>query len=169
MNQPGISEEVIESAYQRLRDDAEKGGYLLNPDTEFVKNLVRGLLKNGQRYGSGSRYRVSLRLPRYRCRRIWCVLLRPVRERGDCIWKAETCPGPGTPPAACPAWSAPGNPDRSNGRTPGIPAAGLAVQGMWLSLRPRPAPGNLPDLQSNQRAVRAVHLNFLFLFFCSVM
>ena len=34
-----------------IKTDAEKNGYNLNPDEEFAKNLVRGLLKNEQRYG----------------------------------------------------------------------------------------------------------------------
>ncbi|MDD1684646.1 MAG: ferredoxin:glutaredoxin reductase [Methanoregula sp.] len=51
MNTPGISEEDIERAYKALKKDAIDGGYRLNPDAEFAKNLVRGLLKNEQRYG----------------------------------------------------------------------------------------------------------------------
>jgi len=51
MNVPAVSENSVESAYLALRADAEKNGYQLNPDAEFTKNLVRGLLKNEQRYG----------------------------------------------------------------------------------------------------------------------
>jgi ferredoxin-thioredoxin reductase catalytic chain len=51
MTLPGISETSIEVAYRAIRTDAEKGGYRINPDEEFAKNLVRGLLKNEQRYG----------------------------------------------------------------------------------------------------------------------
>lgn len=51
MNLPGITESAIDAAYQKLKADAEKGGYRLNPDVEFTKNLIRGLLKNEQRYG----------------------------------------------------------------------------------------------------------------------
>jgi len=51
MNVPAVSENSVESAYLALRADAEKNGYRLNPDVEFTKNLVRGLLKNEQRYG----------------------------------------------------------------------------------------------------------------------
>jgi ferredoxin-thioredoxin reductase catalytic subunit len=51
MNVPEITEMAIDAAYRTLRADAEKNGYRLNPDEEFVKNLVRGLLKNEQRYG----------------------------------------------------------------------------------------------------------------------
>ena len=32
-----ISEEAVESAYQRLTVEAESGGYHLNPDVEFTK------------------------------------------------------------------------------------------------------------------------------------
>jgi ferredoxin-thioredoxin reductase catalytic subunit len=51
MNVPEITEMAIDAAYRTLKADAEKNGYRLNPDEDFVKNLVRGLLKNEQRYG----------------------------------------------------------------------------------------------------------------------
>jgi ferredoxin-thioredoxin reductase catalytic subunit/rubredoxin len=45
-----ISEEV-EKLYSRLDKDAKQGGYNLNPDADFVKGLVKGLLINERRYG----------------------------------------------------------------------------------------------------------------------
>ena len=51
MNVPAITEDSVDVTYLTLRNDAEKNGYRLNPDIEFTKNLVRGLLKNEQRYG----------------------------------------------------------------------------------------------------------------------
>jgi len=51
MNVPGTSEGDVDRTYRTLNKDATDGGYHLNPDAEFVKNLVRGLLKNEQRYG----------------------------------------------------------------------------------------------------------------------
>lgn len=50
MTMPLITEAEIDAAYEAYKTDAEKNGYRLNPDEDFVKNLVRGLLKNGQRY-----------------------------------------------------------------------------------------------------------------------
>jgi len=41
----------IERTYATLKREAESGGYFLNPDIEFTKNLVAGLLKNESRYG----------------------------------------------------------------------------------------------------------------------
>lgn len=41
----------VETAYQRLNKEAEEGGYHLNPDVEFTKDLVQGLLVNERRYG----------------------------------------------------------------------------------------------------------------------
>lgn len=41
----------IDSVYLSLKNEAEGGGYRLNPDAEFVKNLIRGLLNNEHRYG----------------------------------------------------------------------------------------------------------------------
>lgn len=51
MNFAGINEQDVDRAYEALKKDATDGGYRINPDTEFVKNLVRGLLRNEQRYG----------------------------------------------------------------------------------------------------------------------
>jgi ferredoxin-thioredoxin reductase catalytic subunit/rubredoxin len=45
------TEEQIEKLYRRLKTDAEKGGYNLNADVEFTKDLARGLLVNEERYG----------------------------------------------------------------------------------------------------------------------
>lgn len=46
-----VDEQEIDRTYLVLKKEAEGGGYFLNPDVEFTKNLVRGLLKNEQRYG----------------------------------------------------------------------------------------------------------------------
>jgi ferredoxin-thioredoxin reductase catalytic subunit len=51
MNAVVTSEADVDRAYDTLKKDASDGGYRLNPDTEFVKNLIRGLLKNEGRYG----------------------------------------------------------------------------------------------------------------------
>ncbi|MDD1719696.1 MAG: ferredoxin:glutaredoxin reductase [Methanoregulaceae archaeon] len=41
----------IDALYRKLFDEAEEGGYHLNPDVAFTKGLVRGLNTNGLRYG----------------------------------------------------------------------------------------------------------------------
>ncbi len=46
-----VSEKDVELKYQILGREVEEGGYHLNPDTEFTKKLVRGLLVNEARYG----------------------------------------------------------------------------------------------------------------------
>jgi ferredoxin-thioredoxin reductase catalytic subunit len=46
-----ITPEEVDAAYQNLNRDAEEGGYFLNPDAEFTKALISGLLMNEQRYG----------------------------------------------------------------------------------------------------------------------
>jgi ferredoxin-thioredoxin reductase catalytic subunit len=51
MSSAGIEEKEIDRIYTIIKKDAESGGYFLNPDVDFSKNLVRGLLKNEQRYG----------------------------------------------------------------------------------------------------------------------
>jgi ferredoxin-thioredoxin reductase catalytic chain len=37
--------------YERLKAEAEAAGYFLNPDVEFVLDLMEGLLTNEERYG----------------------------------------------------------------------------------------------------------------------
>jgi len=46
-----VNAEEIEKLYARLKADAEKSGYRLNPDGEFTKDLVRSLIVNEKRYG----------------------------------------------------------------------------------------------------------------------
>jgi ferredoxin-thioredoxin reductase catalytic chain len=49
VEEPSI--EGIEKLCSRLDREARQGGYNLNPDVEFVKGLVRGLIINEKRYG----------------------------------------------------------------------------------------------------------------------
>ena len=46
-----VSQQEVDTLYERLNKDAEAYGYHLNPDTEFTKELVRGILLNNIRYG----------------------------------------------------------------------------------------------------------------------
>ena len=46
-----VSDDAIIRRMEKLDKDAEEGGYHLNPDKEFVKNLTKGLLINEKRYG----------------------------------------------------------------------------------------------------------------------
>jgi len=46
-----VKKEDVEKLYKRLFQDSESAGYHLNPDVEFTKDLVRGLLINEKRYG----------------------------------------------------------------------------------------------------------------------
>ena len=41
----------IDDLYERLKAEAEAGGYHLNPEVAFTKDLVKGLLVNQKRYG----------------------------------------------------------------------------------------------------------------------
>ena len=62
--------------HQKLKREGEAAGYYLNPDVEFVLDLMEGLLINEERYGyqacpcrlaDGTREQ-DLRLPRGPCR-----------------------------------------------------------------------------------------------------
>ncbi len=46
-----ISAEDVDKTYEKLKKEAEDKGYFLNPDVEFTKELVKGLLQNDKRYG----------------------------------------------------------------------------------------------------------------------
>lgn len=46
-----IPRERIDALYERLKREAESGGYHLNPDEEFTKELIEGLITNDERYG----------------------------------------------------------------------------------------------------------------------
>ena len=46
-----VSQKDIDSLFARLDAEAEEGGYHLNPDTEFTKELALGLIVNERRYG----------------------------------------------------------------------------------------------------------------------
>ena len=50
-DKPTISADEVKAFYDRLKREAEAGGYHLNPDAEFAMELARGLLTNEQRYG----------------------------------------------------------------------------------------------------------------------
>jgi len=50
MTEQRVSDEV-EKLRLQLDRDAEASGYHLNPDAEFVRDLVRGLITNERRYG----------------------------------------------------------------------------------------------------------------------
>ena len=46
-----ISPQEVDALHERLDREAEGSGYHLNPDQEFTRELVEGLLTNEQRYG----------------------------------------------------------------------------------------------------------------------
>jgi len=46
-----VTESEINALYEKIKRDAESGGYKLNPDMSFTLPLIRGLLVNMKRYG----------------------------------------------------------------------------------------------------------------------
>lgn len=46
-----VTPEQVNQLYQRLKTEAEASGYYFNPDAEFARSLVEGLLVNEERYG----------------------------------------------------------------------------------------------------------------------
>ena len=51
MTETMITKEIIQKTHQQLLQDAKQTGYHLNPDTDFVQDLIHGLLTNEKRYG----------------------------------------------------------------------------------------------------------------------
>jgi ferredoxin-thioredoxin reductase catalytic subunit/rubredoxin len=51
MNNMQINNSEIDKLYNQLQKDALSSGYHLNPDNDFTKDLVQGLLINEKRYG----------------------------------------------------------------------------------------------------------------------
>ena len=41
----------IEALYSLLQKETKQAGYNLNPDVQFTKDLIKGILINRQRYG----------------------------------------------------------------------------------------------------------------------
>ena len=48
---PEVTRQEIDALYTRLKKEAEDFGYHVNPDGEFTKELMQGLLVNEKRYG----------------------------------------------------------------------------------------------------------------------
>ena len=46
-----VSQEDVEKLYKKLNKEAESAGYHLNPDIDFTRDLVNGLIVNENRYG----------------------------------------------------------------------------------------------------------------------
>lgn len=46
-----MNDDAVDRFYDRLKKDAEASGYRLNPDVAFVKEIIRGLLTNEERFG----------------------------------------------------------------------------------------------------------------------
>ena len=45
-----VTNEEIDTLFEKLNQEAEEGGYHLNPDVNFTKGLIKGLLINEKRY-----------------------------------------------------------------------------------------------------------------------
>jgi len=49
-----ISAGQIAAALASMQKEAAAGGYHLNPDVDFTRDLIKGILVNQKRYGYGS-------------------------------------------------------------------------------------------------------------------
>ena len=46
-----VTRKEVESLFTRLDQEAESGGYHLNPNREFTLGLIEGMMVNERRYG----------------------------------------------------------------------------------------------------------------------
>ncbi len=46
-----VTQNEIDVLYEKLKKEAELSGYFFNPDLEYAKELVKGLIVNEKRYG----------------------------------------------------------------------------------------------------------------------
>lgn len=53
-NDIDISDEELDLFYENVKNDVEAHGYHLNPNVEFTKELLEGILINEKRYGYGA-------------------------------------------------------------------------------------------------------------------
>ncbi len=51
MTNAEVTQAEIDKLYEKLYREAEAGGYHINPDAGFAKELVKGLITNERRYG----------------------------------------------------------------------------------------------------------------------
>jgi len=51
MTEAEVTQSEVDRLYGRLNREAETAGYHLNPDVDFTKGLVKGLIINERRYG----------------------------------------------------------------------------------------------------------------------
>lgn len=51
IDRPAVEPGEVDELHRRLHREAEAGGYHLNPDVKFTRELVCGLLENQGRYG----------------------------------------------------------------------------------------------------------------------
>jgi ferredoxin-thioredoxin reductase catalytic subunit len=54
MKEIEITESEVDDRYLILKEEADAVGYLLHPDPEFAKELIRGIIVNEKRYGYGA-------------------------------------------------------------------------------------------------------------------
>jgi len=51
MSEATVNQEEVEAAYKKIKREVESVGYYLNPDENFTKQIIAGLLTNEKRYG----------------------------------------------------------------------------------------------------------------------
>ncbi|MDO8568963.1 MAG: ferredoxin-thioredoxin reductase catalytic domain-containing protein [Dehalococcoidales bacterium] len=51
MSEQPITQAEVDALYDRLNREAEAGGYHLNPDVQFTRELIKGIIANQRRYG----------------------------------------------------------------------------------------------------------------------
>ena len=165
-NDTSIPNEKIDALYGQLDREAESSGYHLNPDREFTRELVEGLLVNELRYGywacpcrlaSGNKEKdLDIVCP--------CDYRDPdLLDWGTCyccLYVSEEIVREEQEPQPIPERRPPKG-QRPQDKTTGCAWSGnacLALPSLRLSVCPRAATCRLPHLQSQTGPIRAVHV-----------
>ena len=168
-----IPKEEIDALYERLDREAEASGYHLNPDEEFTRELVEGLLVNERRYdywacpcrlATGDKQKdLDIVCPcDYRDPDLlnWgscycCLYVSEEIVHGE--QEPQPIPERRPPEGQRPQDKTTGSQPEETGRARSGNAY-LALPSLWLPVRPRAAAGSLPHLQSQTGSIRAVHV-----------
>ena len=156
---------------EKLHREAEAGGYHLNPDREFTRELVRSLLTNQERYGY---WACPCRLAAGDKADDLDIICpcdyrdADLNEFGSCFCalyvsqeivegKKQAASIPERRPPASERRAAKAEAVGNRARRQALPA-GLALQGLRLPVRPRRSARDLPRLQGQEGPFRKIHV-----------
>ena len=95
----------MDKVYRRLNNQVEASGYHLNPDVEFTKDLVWGLLLNERRYGYWSKEQRDIEREEEKKRAEMMENMEFTGKLSKPVWRCKVCgylSAMDEPPGVCP-------------------------------------------------------------------